>query len=1479
MSYVKTYNPGQIRMDLPTANYIHELPLLSFSDIHGAVNLSLVFNYALKAEGSNPYNIAPGYKLNLQKRLIIENGIPIKFQDESGKYVDLIGATSPYTFDDDSQRILRTTGDNITPYVIENPDFSTEKYNSSGLIIYAVDKYGTNVLTYTYSNNKLASILYRGNKIIQFSYYSSNNRLEYITFNGKRTRLTYTTAGVNVAHYSGVTYELASANDMDFTATASALEEGAAVSNKTQLVKNTSNNTIVISDLIGTDVVNSTSYKFPSAPSCTFEFNQVDITDYRGAKTRAQYHGKDLLYSYELSGTDVSIGDKYLGNIQIYKTVDTLNSSQSVGVQAVNDGTPMWYENASQERWLLDVSGNARNVLGYYMLTGWIRTKNNNVNYNDIKLCIRNQDGVLEFNPEVNPGTQWKFFAYKFYLNANFVDVYPSSPINVELKDLRLTFQPTHVLVEGATTHTALSEDIIIKENAGNGYIVIPFREATFYCKVNGIQTTLERVTASDILRWKLKRKRDGSCNEVYYDHCKDLVPNATELRVSWGDEDHPITAVDLGQRMYSPKYVYWTRTNVAETSSTANIVTTTYAVPSDISSQTEYSNPTAIGSQTMNANMDVIQTVVDGVTTNYTRANDLVTGETVKGIGTVINLCERTTAYSEVNGNPTITATDEFLESTVYTLDPVWGTVKSVTLPDGTVVTDEYDDDMCARMKRTFGNAAGRSNTHSYAGGNLSGLQSGSLGFTFGYTKGELSSIRKNSTSVEEHVHSVEGNSTYPNQTNSYYPAQSSALHSTSAIFDKYGRLTSIDGVLTNVYDIVPRFHTTTGALIPNADNGSALLAMTTDEMRSETAKFTYTNKGQLASKTVVKETNLTDKISQEEFTYDALDRVTKDICHYDSANSKMVTSTVEYQKTEDTPGADGKVSKYTYAVSGSSTATTQNVFDDYGRLEQKTHAFGGSAFTRTLGYYKTRVTSETHGNGSTSSTVSYDYDSCNRLSRVHRGINTDAYHYDQYGQLIREDNAALAKTYIYEYNDIGNLASIKAYPCTLPANTPTGTPVTTTFGYTDDRLTSFGGATIGYNAMGCPTSYEGKTATWTKGKLSRLFSGTLAAGSNSYNYVYNAFGQRVSRSYTYMEGTSGSNPVQVGQLTAYSRSYRYDHAGRLIAENISKTVHGEGTSNENIVFLYDESAIIGMVHTVGSIASTYYFQRNLQGDVVAIYNKNGTLKAKYLYDAWGNCTISSETTDYDVANANPIRYRGYYYDSDTGLYYCNARYYSPKWRRFISPDDTAYLDPESPNGLNLYCYCYNDPVNFFDPSGHWFETVFDLFSLGVSVIDVVINPLDPWAWAGLAGDAFDLIPFVTGAGEAIKGMRIVKKGVDVADATGDALTTIRFAKAASYADEFAEGGLDLVRTLDRTSDGFTISNRLTGTKIHKAFMGNGMMIPGTQLRVDGLYDVTKQLYELKPYNRRSLRRGVKQILNYNDKLLGGYQMIIVFY
>ena len=116
----------------------------------------------------------------------------------------------------------------------------------------------------------------------------------------------------------------------------------------------------------------------------------------------------------------------------------------------------------------------------------------------------------------------------------------------------------------------------------------------------------------------------------------------------------------------------------------------------------------------------------------------------------------------------------------------------------------------------------------------------------------------------------------------------------------------------------------------------------------------------------------------------------------------------------------------------------------------------------------------------------------------------------------------------------------------------------------------------------------------------------------------------------------------MQNGEITAYTKSYNYDHFGRLLYETNTKTIHGEGTASSEIVYLYDESSMIGMLYTTLGVTKFCYFQRNLQGDIVGIYDENGTLKVKYNYDAWGNCTISSETTDYPLAHANPIRYRG---------------------------------------------------------------------------------------------------------------------------------------------------------------------------------------------------------------------------------------------
>ena len=107
---------------------------------------------------------------------------------------------------------------------------------------------------------------------------------------------------------------------------------------------------------------------------------------------------------------------------------------------------------------------------------------------------------------------------------------------------------------------------------------------------------------------------------------------------------------------------------------------------------------------------------------------------------------------------------------------------------------------------------------------------------------------------------------------------------------------------------------------------------------------------------------------------------------------------------------------------------------------------------------------------------------------------------------------------------------------------------------------------------------------------------------------------------------------------------------------------------------------------------------------------------------DAWGNHKVldaagTENTSDDFIGNINPIRYRGYYYDAEVGLYYLKSRYYDPEGGRFISPDDTEYLDPEKLDGLNLYAYCLNNPVMYVDPDGNFVWFIVAAFAVGFVV------------------------------------------------------------------------------------------------------------------------------------------------------------------
>ncbi len=106
--------------------------------------------------------------------------------------------------------------------------------------------------------------------------------------------------------------------------------------------------------------------------------------------------------------------------------------------------------------------------------------------------------------------------------------------------------------------------------------------------------------------------------------------------------------------------------------------------------------------------------------------------------------------------------------------------------------------------------------------------------------------------------------------------------------------------------------------------------------------------------------------------------------------------------------------------------------------------------------------------------------------------------------------------------------------------------------------------------------------------------------------------------------------------------------------------------------------------------------------GDVIGITDTQGNELAQYSYDEWGN-TLS--TSDNDIANINPLRYRGYYYDSETGYYYLQSRYYDPDICRFINADiaEIAQISKGIPAGTNLFAYCSNDPLNNVDYNGHF--------------------------------------------------------------------------------------------------------------------------------------------------------------------------------
>ena len=508
-------------------------------------------------------------------------------------------------------------------------------------------------------------------------------------------------------------------------------------------------------------------------------------------------------------------------------------------------------------------------------------------------------------------------------------------------------------------------------------------------------------------------------------------------------------------------------------------------------------------------------------------------------------------------------------------------------------------------------------------------------------------------------------------------------------------------------------------------------------------------------------------------QYSYDKFDRTTKEQYNnvtyeyaYDASGQlakQTSTAGEEYNYEYDSLGRLIRSNEYN---DGEFEQRTEHIYDTSNRLTKQSWYNAGGVTTMSYAYSTTTglLTSLNANLVGTSIPVAYTYQGANQLrSKAIGSVMTKAYnfgtssgyrtalpnyvnyrdssgnliygdncHYDSNGRLVKilDSGSSTTTRATYGYDEQGQLTSAAvggtryAYTYDTAGNLITKTDGGTSHSYTygngawRDLLTAYDGKSITYSG-GNPTKYyNGSTFTWTQGRK----LATAKVGNTNISYTYDMAGVRSSK-------------------TVGSTTYKYTTLSGLVTRQTG--------GNATIDFVYDESNQPLAMKYNGKV---YYYVLNAQGDVVRIVDGSRNVVASYSYDPWGKLLSSSGT----LANVNPLRYRGYYYDSETGFYYLQSRYYDPAIGRFINADSYASTDMVGLLSTNMFSYCENNPVMRVDPTGELFWDILDVFMAALSWDDFLESPsLVNLGWAAL--DTLALLPGVPSSGYARRGVEVV--------------------------------------------------------------------------------------------------------------------------
>ena len=579
-------------------------------------------------------------------------------------------------------------------------------------------------------------------------------------------------------------------------------------------------------------------------------------------------------------------------------------------------------------------------------------------------------------------------------------------------------------------------------------------------------------------------------------------------------------------------------------------------------------------------------------------------------------------------------------------------------------------------------------------------------------------------------------------------------------------------------------------------------------DYLNKRLTDFTYDTTGRLVRQTVA-DSSVTGSSNKLlfgfEYSYDLNNNITQVVTKTTDKTVKNKFTFVEDNLLKTFALSTGKKVDYTYDGLNRLTKTSLTTSAD--KPIDTTYTYFASK--RGSDYTTTKLKSETI-NGEK---YEYKYDAHSNITDVTKdGVLQYHYGYDMMNQLVSVDDKLNGKVYNYTYDAGGNLIS----------ETVTDSNGTTSNAYEynnsnwGDVLTSYNGQSITYDEIGNPLTYrDGMSMTWKNGRQLATFTN----GDTSISYGYDSDSVRTTKT---VNGVKYTYAYLNGQLLYETRGdakfyYSYDANGILY--NVRYTLTDGGTEY------------------------SYYYTHNSRGDIVGIYNGAGELKAHYEYDAWGNVISITDnngnaiTNPNHIGNLNPFRYRGYYQDTETGLYYLMSRYYDPITHRFINADG-YFQSGTSILEANTFAYCGNNPTSFSDSTGTFFlESV--VFGFGAGLICNVAGQL-------LSGVGFSNIDWgsavISGlTGAVLGGIDLLGLGVMASSALkGGVSFWGSMVNSACHGDDF-ELSLGEAAVNGLVSVGFSIASggNLSGSRYENTSISDAYNRSNTVNIASNIYDV----------------------------------------